>query len=147
MPYPEVPDQDYSYSGFSQSLGDGSFPGPALDNDMASIFGSLEEFQAFLQGSFRSDGVLKPKSMPTAEDLTQYVGEAQAASEIALLAAEASENSATTAADAVSAAGASASAAAGSATAAAGSATAAGNSATAASASAAAAAVVASALV
>lgn len=29
MAYPEVPDQTYSYTGFSQSLGDGSFPGPA----------------------------------------------------------------------------------------------------------------------
>jgi microcystin-dependent protein len=56
---PQKPDLDYSYAGFSQGLGDGTFPGAQLDNDMAEIKQSIDETIDFTSQIIRSDGKLQ----------------------------------------------------------------------------------------
>lgn len=131
MTYPVVYDVTYSYTGFSASLGDGSFPGTQLDADLAGLTAAQQSLLEFIQGSFRSDGVLFVEALPQAADLTAYTQQA-------LDAADAADVSAGAAATSAANAAASATNSAGSATAAAGSAGNAAASAAAAAASAAA---------
>lgn len=138
MAYPVVYDQTYSYTGFSASLGDGSFPGTQLDADMAGLSDAQASLLAFMQATFRSDGVLQVSALPQAEDLAAFVSQAEAAATAAAASATAADGSKTAAAGSATAAAGSATAASGSATAASGSETAAAASAVAAAASAAA---------
>lgn len=59
MPYPVPYVVTYSYTGFAQALGNGSFPGTQLDTDLAAFGASLQQTITFLDGITRSDGVLK----------------------------------------------------------------------------------------
>lgn len=122
MSYPIVYDQDYSYTGFSVSLGDGSFPGTQLDNDLAGIIASLAGISAFLEGTIRSDGIVKLEMLPGGFEVNEAVETAAAAAAAALASETAAAGSATAAAGSATAASGSATAAAGSATAASGSA-------------------------
>lgn len=81
MPYPTPLDIDYSYAAFAVGLGDGSFPGTQLDNDLANVETSVDEINAFIQAAFNSEGRVKPAAMPNAADLTGYVDTAAAAAE------------------------------------------------------------------
>ena len=64
MAYPPYPTISFDYSAFEQGLGDASFPGIPLDNDLGSVAASLTSTIQFLQLSFRADGVLKNTSAP-----------------------------------------------------------------------------------
>lgn len=59
MPYPDLYDVTYSYTGFQQSQGDNSFPGTQIDADLAGLQSSVFGTAAFLQNIIRSDGRLK----------------------------------------------------------------------------------------
>lgn len=99
MSYPTIYDVTYSYTGFQAALGDGSFPGTQLDADMAGLSDSIASIEAFIQQTFRSDGVLKAASLPGTDPILQYVDEAVAeATEIATTAATSASASATAAA-------------------------------------------------
>jgi hypothetical protein len=84
MPYPSSPDLNYSYTGFQQAQGDNSFPGTQMDADLQSVESSVDSIVSFLQGAFRSDGVVKAASMPTLPD---FVAEAEDIAEVAAAAA------------------------------------------------------------
>jgi len=64
MAYPPLPIISFDYSAYAQSLGDASLPGTSLDNDFASLAGSLTATIQFLELAFRSDGVLFNTSAP-----------------------------------------------------------------------------------
>jgi hypothetical protein len=72
MAYPSLYDLDYSYSGFAAGLGDGSFPGSQLDNDLAGLTAAQQSFSDFLQGAFRSDGVLNISALPIGTDSVSW---------------------------------------------------------------------------
>lgn len=57
-PFPTRPTIDYSYSDFAVGLGDGSFPGTQVDNDLANLENSNNTIIDFLGGVFRTDGQL-----------------------------------------------------------------------------------------
>lgn len=59
MAYPTNYVVTYSYTGFAQALGDGSFAGTQLDTDFADLAQTTTEIIAFLSGITRSDGALK----------------------------------------------------------------------------------------
>lgn len=64
---------DYSYTGFSQSQGDNSFPGMQLDNDLASFVETLNQTSLFLRRSFNADGTITGATVLGLEDVTEYV--------------------------------------------------------------------------
>jgi hypothetical protein len=65
MAYPPLPVLSFDYTAFQQSQqGISAFPGTQMDNDLASLAGSLSATIAFLELSFRSDGVLFSTSAP-----------------------------------------------------------------------------------
>lgn len=68
MAYPTLYDVEYSYTGFASGLGDGSFPGSQLDNDLAGLVAAQASLSAFIEASFRSDGVLKLDALPIGTD-------------------------------------------------------------------------------
>lgn len=94
MAYPDTFTPAYNYTGFAQSLGDGSFPGPALDNDLQAIRVSLLGVRAFLEGSFGSDGGLKAAALPDNTNFTPLLEQAAAS----VAAAETAEDGAVSAA-------------------------------------------------
>ena len=59
MALPTKPEIDYSYTGFAAGLGDGSFPGPQVDNDLANLKRAIDETIDFTAGVIRSDGKLQ----------------------------------------------------------------------------------------
>lgn len=118
MAYPTLYDVDYSYTGFAAGLGDGSFPGSQLDNDLAGLVAAQASLSAFLETSFRSDGVLNVAMLPTAVDLTTYIAAAGTSATAAATSATAAATSATAAATSATTASTQATAAATSATAA-----------------------------
>lgn len=61
---PQPPEIDYSYTGFATGLGDGSFPGTQLDNDLAGVVTAATEVTDFLARVFRSDEKLKTSALP-----------------------------------------------------------------------------------
>jgi hypothetical protein len=58
MALPDKPQIDYSYTGFAAGLGDGSFPGTQVDNDLANLKQAIDETIDFAAGVIRSDGKL-----------------------------------------------------------------------------------------
>jgi microcystin-dependent protein len=58
MTLPDKPQIDYSYTGFAAGLGDGSFPGAQVDNDLANLKQAIDETIDFTAGVIRSDGKL-----------------------------------------------------------------------------------------
>ena len=65
MAYPPLPEISFDYTAFQQSLqGISAFPGTPLDNDLASLAGSLTATIEFIQLAFRGDGVLLSTSAP-----------------------------------------------------------------------------------
>lgn len=79
MAYPTIYDIEYSYTGFSASLGDGSFPGTQLDADLAGLDTGQQNIVNFMQSFVRSDGIIRVEALPTAVDLTAYTDQAIAA--------------------------------------------------------------------
>lgn len=63
MAYPDTYKIEYSYTGFAAGLGNGSFPGTQLDNDLAGFGKANANILAFLQSTFRSDGKLHNNSV------------------------------------------------------------------------------------
>lgn len=63
MPYPNPYNVTYSYSGFATGLGDGSFPGPQVDNDFATLSAALLDLNNFVRGFTRADGKLANRSV------------------------------------------------------------------------------------
>lgn len=120
--YPNKPQISYSYTGFQASLGDNSFPGTNLDNDLATLTEFASTTVDFLALLANSDGSLKFSALPQTADLAAFT---QTATDAATAASASQVNAAASA----SAAASSASSASGSASSASGSATAAANSA------------------
>ncbi len=58
MALPTKPEIDYSYTGFAAGLGDGSFPGTQVDNDLANLKQAIDETIDFTAGVIRDDGQL-----------------------------------------------------------------------------------------
>lgn len=85
MAYPTQYDLTYSYNGFAQGLGDGSFPGSQMDADMAGLSDSIAAINTFLAASFRSDGVLNVAAIPTNVDLMDYAARAELAAANAVI--------------------------------------------------------------
>lgn len=54
---------DYSYSGFAAGLGDGSFPGTQLDNDLTEISESIDTVVEAIKSVRRSDGAVRNASI------------------------------------------------------------------------------------
>jgi hypothetical protein len=63
VPYADKIDVNYSYTGFASGLGDGSFPGPQLDADLALIEARTNALNDFVRGLARSDGRLMSNSV------------------------------------------------------------------------------------
>jgi microcystin-dependent protein len=59
MALPTKPDIDYSYTGFAAGLGDGSFPGTQLDNDLIGLVDAISETIDFVGAVIRDDGQLQ----------------------------------------------------------------------------------------
>lgn len=59
MAAPEKPDLDYSYTGFAAGLGDGSFPGSQLDNDLANLKQSIDQTIDHIANVVREDGQIQ----------------------------------------------------------------------------------------
>lgn len=110
MPYPPEFDQTYSYTGFQQAQGNGSFPGTQIDNDFANAESSIDGIIAFLRLAMRSDGTINPNALPP--EYVNYYLAAQAAATAAANSAVAAGASAEAAAASALAAAASALAAA-----------------------------------
>lgn len=87
MPYPDKYTLSYSYTGFSQSQGDGSFPGVSMDTDLAGVVASVDDAIDFLMDTFNSDGTLKAAAYPGATALNTYVTTATTAATTASAAA------------------------------------------------------------
>jgi len=85
MSYPTQYTLNYSYTGFAAGLGDGSFPGTQIDDDLAGLSASIASTDAFIENCFRSDGVLKAQALPAAIDLQGYVDQAAASATAAAL--------------------------------------------------------------
>ena len=65
MAYPPLPVISYDYTAFQQSQqGISAFPGTPMDNDLASLAGSLTSTIEFIKAAFRGDGVLLSTSAP-----------------------------------------------------------------------------------
>jgi hypothetical protein len=65
MAYPPLPVITFDYTAFQQSQqGISAFPGTPMDNDLASLAGSLTSTISFISQAFRSDGVLLATSAP-----------------------------------------------------------------------------------
>jgi hypothetical protein len=58
LAFPTRPNIAYSYSEFAEGLGDGSFPGSQVDNDLANLENSANTIIDFLGSTFRTDGQL-----------------------------------------------------------------------------------------
>lgn len=58
LPYPDLYDVTYSYTGFQQSQGDNSFPGTQLDADLAGLEDAIEGLSDFVKLAIRADGAL-----------------------------------------------------------------------------------------
>jgi hypothetical protein len=59
MPYPDIYDIGYNYTGFQQSQqGISAFPGTQLDHDLAGLRSSVSSVALFVRGVLRSDGAL-----------------------------------------------------------------------------------------
>jgi hypothetical protein len=75
----------YSYTGFAQALGNGSFPGTQVDTDLSDLKRTTDEIIAFLSGVTRSDGALK-NGVVTVDALSNpvkaMIGEADALADI-----------------------------------------------------------------
>jgi microcystin-dependent protein len=56
---PTKPEIDFSYTGFAQSLGNNTFPGTQIDNDLANIVDAVDETIDFVSAVIRSDGQLQ----------------------------------------------------------------------------------------
>lgn len=106
MAYPNTYPVSYSYTGFSASLGDGSFPGTQLDADLAGLAAADTAVNLFLQNSFMSTGVLKPEALPGADPLTAYTQATANAAATAAAASATTASAASATAAAASAAGA-----------------------------------------
>ena len=59
MVAPTKPEIDFSYTGFAQGLGNGSFPGTQLDNDLIGLVDSVSETIDFVTAVIREDGQLQ----------------------------------------------------------------------------------------
>lgn len=59
MPYPDKITLGYSYTGFAQGLGNGSFPGSQLDADLAQVATDTNSLNDFVRNVVRSDGKLQ----------------------------------------------------------------------------------------
>lgn len=59
MPLPTKPEVDFSYTGFAQGLGNGTFPGSQIDNDLANIVDAVSGTIDFVSGVIREDGKLQ----------------------------------------------------------------------------------------
>lgn len=59
MALPTKPEIDYSYTGFAAGLGDGTFPGTQVDNDLAEVKRAVDETIDFAAGVIRDDGKLQ----------------------------------------------------------------------------------------
>ena len=59
MALPDKPQIDYSYTGFAAGLGDGSFPGTQLDNDLIGLVDAVSETIDFVGAVIRDDGQLQ----------------------------------------------------------------------------------------
>lgn len=90
MAYPDKPVLTFDYSGFASGQGDNSFPGSALDTDMANMKAALDATIDFLKTPLSSDGQLKVGATLDTADLAT----AQAAAEAAQVAAAASASAA-----------------------------------------------------
>jgi hypothetical protein len=64
MAYPPLPVISFDYSSYGQSLGDATFPGTPLDNDLGSLAASLTQTIQFIEAAFRADAVLFNTSAP-----------------------------------------------------------------------------------
>lgn len=122
MANPKNFDPDYSYTGFAAALGDGSFPGTQLDNDLANISDAINDHAAQIEDIRRADGALKngivtveslapsaiaalgpdgiriTEAVEQAEASAASASEAQAAAEAAVSSAEAARDTAQTSA-------------------------------------------------
>ena len=63
MTYPTKPQRGYSFTGFAQSQGDGSFPGLPLDVELDGLKQSTEQIIEFLTVAMASDGRLQNGSV------------------------------------------------------------------------------------
>lgn len=59
MTLPTKPTLDYSYTAFAQGLGNGTFPGSRLDNDLANLKDAIDETIDFTSAVIRADGKLQ----------------------------------------------------------------------------------------
>lgn len=59
MPYPDKINFNYSYTGFAQSLGNGSFPGSQIDADLAQVATDTNALNDFVRTIVRSDNKLQ----------------------------------------------------------------------------------------
>lgn len=84
MAYPTAPEISYSYTGFAAGLGDGSFPGSQMDDDLATLQDAVGSIVTFMQAFVRSDGVLKLAAMPSGSDLPGALVSHVFASELAV---------------------------------------------------------------
>lgn len=79
MPNPVKPDIDYSYTGFQQEAQLDTFPGTALDNDLAELDRSISETIDAVADVRRSDGALK-NGIVTRDSLSDEVADLAGAS-------------------------------------------------------------------
>jgi hypothetical protein len=120
MAYPTAPSISYSYTGFAQGLGDGSFPGSQMDNDLQRLATSVSDIAAFLRLFSTSEGRISANAIPGTEDLDDLVTAAAASASAAAASETAAGGSASAAAASANAGALSAVAAAASASSAAG---------------------------
>ncbi|MFY7925578.1 MAG: hypothetical protein ACOVN5_07190 [Aquidulcibacter sp.] len=79
MAYPIAPTINYSYTGFAQGLGDGSFPGTQLDADLADLASFNASLASFLPLFVNSDGSLKVSALIADPTLSGTIQQAAAA--------------------------------------------------------------------
>ena len=100
--YPNKPQISFSYTGFQASLGDNSFPGTNIDNDLASLTQFASTTVDFLKLFANSDGSLKFSAIPQTAQLATYT---QSALDAASAAAVSQSNAAASASAAATSAG------------------------------------------
>lgn len=91
MPYPPTFIADYSYTGFAVGLGDGSFPGSQIDNDLLNISAAIAGMSGFIKAAFRSDGILYEAAIPGGTELVNAAAEAAASATAAASSAGSAE--------------------------------------------------------
>jgi len=96
--YPDKPASHYDYVAYQ--AGEPTLPLPAAQvaADFDHLKEAADETIDFLKTFVRSDGVLKPNALPTAEDLTEYTEQAIASAATATAAADTASAAATAAA-------------------------------------------------